>query len=189
MASPLAMTETLKDIVERLDDLGIDYMITGSFAMSIYIPSRTTYDIDVVLKIKEGQAASFESRFAPDYYVDSVAVKRAISGDSMFNIISTINGVKVDCIIRKDNEFERIKFQRRQKAEFEGIDFWVSSKEDLMLSKLEWARNTLSEMQLRDIARLSETDYDHSYVKGWIIKTNLGDIWDKVEQWKILAAK
>src|SRR6185369_14583517 len=134
MLSPLSMTETLKDFVSRVDELGIKYMVTGSFAMSVYIPSRTTYDIDVVIEIKADQAAEFERRFSPDYYVDAHSIKRAVDSDSIFNIVSNINGVKVDCIIRKDSEFERAKFRRRQKVDLEGIDFSVSTKEDLILS-------------------------------------------------------
>lgn len=189
MASPLSMTETLKDLVSRFEDLKIEYMVTGSFAMGVYVPSRTTYDIDVVLEIREDQAESFERRFSPDFYVDSLSVRRAIGNESMFNIVSNVNGVKVDCIIRKGDAFERVKFQRREKADIEGIDFWVSSKEDLMLSKLQWARNTLSEMQLRDIARLAETGYDQPYLGDWIGRLDLGAVWDKVEEWKTQAEK
>ena len=40
------MLVTLKDVAERLNDLGIEYMVTGSFAMSAYATARTTLDID-----------------------------------------------------------------------------------------------------------------------------------------------
>jgi len=50
------MLATLKDVAERLDDLGIEYMVTGSFAMSSYATARTTMDIDIVLEINSADA-------------------------------------------------------------------------------------------------------------------------------------
>ncbi len=41
--------EVLLDVVARLEDAGIDYMLTGSVAMSVYVEPRMTRDIDVVV--------------------------------------------------------------------------------------------------------------------------------------------
>ena len=51
-----SMIDTLKDFASRLDDLGIGYMVTGSFALSAYATARTTMDIDVIIEIGPGDA-------------------------------------------------------------------------------------------------------------------------------------
>lgn len=51
MSGTNEMLATLGDVIGRLDDLKIPYMVTGSFAMSTYITARTTLDIDVVIEI------------------------------------------------------------------------------------------------------------------------------------------
>jgi hypothetical protein len=43
--------DTLNDVVVRLNDLGVEYMVTGSVAMSSYVPARATMDIDVIIEI------------------------------------------------------------------------------------------------------------------------------------------
>ena len=58
----------------------------------------------------------------------------------MFNIIHNKAIVKVDFIIRKDDEYRRIEFGRRQGIDFEGSRIDITSPEDLILSKLCWAR-------------------------------------------------
>jgi hypothetical protein len=41
--------EFLKLIGSRLDAAGIPYMLTGSMAMSVYVPPRMTRDLDFVV--------------------------------------------------------------------------------------------------------------------------------------------
>ena len=41
-----------------------------------------------------------------------------------------------------------------------GIELWIVSPEDLILSKLDWARDTRSELQLRDVRHLLAAAFD-----------------------------
>ncbi|MEQ1646246.1 MAG: hypothetical protein ABL959_22530, partial [Pyrinomonadaceae bacterium] len=110
--------------------------------------------------------------------------RRAIERESMFNLVNNEHGGKVDCIIHKDTEFARSSFARRYKVSVAGIEFWNTTRDDLIVSKLLWARDTNSEMQIRDIANLTSGSYDQGYVRRWIAQLNLNDIWAEVEKWK-----
>lgn len=189
MITQNSMIETLKDFVQRLNDLGIQYMITGSFAMHAYATGRLTYDIDAVIKISSRDPERFESKFLPDYHVDQIMIKNAIERNSMFNILNLTNGVKVDCIISKATGFEGDKFGRRRKSEIDGIGFWVISKEDLILSKLEWAKDSLSEKQFLDIRSLVESGIEDELFLEQIRRFDLDEVWAEFEKWKIRAEK
>ena len=78
---------------------------------------------------------------------------------------------------------------RRHKETVYGIEFWTTTKEDLIIAKLDWARDTDSEMQIRDIANLTSSEYDSDYVAGWVTRLQLDKIWDKVGEWKIRHSK
>ena len=54
--------------------------------------------------------------------------------------------------------------------ELAGISTWITSREDLILSKLVWARDSGSEMQLRDVRTLIDESVDWSYLKNWAAK-------------------
>lgn len=189
MITQNSMIDTLKDFVQRLDDLGIQYMITGSFAMHAYATGRLTFDIDAVIEVSSEDAGRFESKFLPDYYVDQISIIEAIDRNSMFNVVNLDNGVKVDCIIKKATKFEADKFGRRRKSEIDGISFWVISKEDLILSKLEWAKESFSERQFLDIRSLVESSIDHERVAEEIELLNLRNVWAEFEKWKIRIEK
>jgi len=49
-------------------------------------------------------------------------------------------------------------------VEFAGISTWITSREDLILSKLVWARDTGSEMKLRDVRALIDESVDRLYL-------------------------
>jgi hypothetical protein len=166
----------LSDVVYRLTAGHINYMLTGSFALNYYAVPRMTRDIDLVVELDRGDADKILRLFAGDYYVDNQAISRAIANRSLFNIIHNKHIVKVDFIVRKDTGYELVKFQRRMIATVEGIDLWIITKEDLIISKLLWARSSHSEFQLRDVRNLLATGYESDYVKKWAEELDVSDL-------------
>jgi len=189
MNSGVSMIDTLRDFVAKVNEIGVEYMVTGSFAMSAYGEIRMTRDIDIVMQILPSQADGFTHLFQSDYYVNIESVRSAIARRSLFNIVSHAHGGKLDCIIMKDTEFARSSFARRFKATVSGVEFWTTTKEDLIIAKLNWARDTFSEMQIRDVANLTASEYDVGYVANWVGRLDLIDIWSEVETWKTQRRK
>jgi hypothetical protein len=163
--------EVLRDVVARLERAGIAYMLTGSVAMSVYAEPRMTRDIDIVVELAaDDDAQRVVALFSPDYYVSDEAVRAAISARRLFNLFNLARLVKVDLIVRKDDEFQRHEFARRQRHEIDARALWVISKEDLILSKLAWAAPTRSAVQLRDVRKLLATGADEAYLRQWSVR-------------------
>src|SRR6185436_8100356 len=141
--------------------------------------------IDVVVQLTENKIKGFTQLFENEYYVSEESIRRAITRRSMFNVISRAHGGKIDCIVMKDTDFARATFQRKYKVIVSEIEFWTTTKEDLIIAKLNWARDSHSEMQIRDIANLTSTEYDSAYVDDWVARLQLENIWHEVDEWKI----
>ena len=59
-------------------------------------------------------------------------------------------------------EYRRLEFKRRMSVQFGGVSTWIVSREDLILSKLVWAKDTGSELRRRDVkSLLHEMDRDY----------------------------
>ena len=168
--------EVLKDFTERLEKLGIAYMLTGSMAMIGYAVMRLTNDINIVMKVADTDAGKIIREFEPDYYVPQGRVRDAVSRKFTFNLLHRMTLVKIDCVIRKDDEFQITAFSRRRKVDFSGFEVLIISKEDLILSKLNWAKKTRSEMQMRDVAGIIRNGYDVNYVEDWAKKLGIEDL-------------
>jgi len=142
-----AELEVLQDAATRLERAGIPYMLTGSIALSYYAQPRMTRDIDLVAELSGRDSKSVAALFAPDYYVAEADVGRAIATGGMFNVLHLGKLVKLDFIVRKDTPFRRHEFARRLRVPMPGFAAWIVSREDLILSKLAWAKDSGSEMQ------------------------------------------
>jgi len=162
-----AELEVLQDATTRLEHAGIPYMLTGSFALSYYAQPRMTRDIDLVVELSGREAKSVADLFAPDYYASEADIAGAIAGSGMFNVLHLVKLVKLDFIVRKDTPYRRHEFGRRQRVRLPGFEAWIVSREDLILSKLAWAKNSGSEMQLRDVQALLAGGGDRTYLERW----------------------
>ena len=165
--------DLLKLVTSRLNEAEIDYMISGSVALTFYGKPRMTRDIDIVIMIPLEEVDKFVTLFEQDFYIDRDMAADAIKNQSMFNIIHLETVIKIDFIIRKNQEYRILEFNKRKKMKLEDREVWVVSLEDLIISKLYWAKDSFSEMQIKDIVSLIDLDFDMKYVEEWCARLGL----------------
>ncbi len=168
--------DVIRDLTIRFSGAGLEYMLTGSVAMNYYVLPRMTRDIDVVVALEPKDADRIVALFENDYYIDRNAVVRAIAHETLFNAIHNESVIKVDCIIRKSTEYRQHEFARRREVQIQDVKVWIVCKEDLILSKLYWARDSHSELQLRDVKNLLASGYDAEYLERWTHDLGLDDL-------------
>jgi len=118
--------------------------------------------------------------FSSDYYVSREAVESSIEHQSLFNLIHNETILKVDCIVRKQTDFRLNEFRRRQRIKLRDFETWIVSKEDLILSKLFWAKDSHSEFQLRDVRNLVSTGCDRDYIRQWTGALGVAKLWEEI---------
>ena len=174
--------DIVRDVSRRLEQGGLAYMLTGSMAMNYYAQPRMTRDIDIVVALTPPDTDTIVRLFTPDYYVSRDAVSSSIAHESLFNLIHQESVIKVDCIVRKSTPYRRAEFERRQRITIEDFSTWIVSKEDLIISKLWWARDSHSELQLRDVKNLAGTGCDAGYIARWTQELGLHNLWAQCQK-------
>lgn len=161
--------EFLKAIATRLDSAGIAYMITGSMALALYAQPRMTRDIDLVVECHPKDSGTIFDLFKPDCYVELESIRGAVKTRGMFNVIHNEWIIKADFIVRKDTDYRNEEFRRRRHFEIEGVSVCFVAPEDLILSKLVWAREANSETQRKDVRSIVQSglDLDWEYIERW----------------------
>lgn len=165
--------EVLKIVVEKLQSLKIKYIISGSIAANFYSRPRMTRDIDIVIELSQLIVKKIYNLFKDDFYIDEGSVEEAVKNRSMFNIIHNEKVIKIDFIIAQDTDFEKVKFQRAPTKSIGGINLSIISPEDLILSKLLWAKDSHSEIQLNDVKNIlyfMKDELDYHYLEKWADK-------------------
>ena len=176
--------EFLKQIARRLDSAAIPYMVTGSMAMAIYAVPRMTRDIDLVVEYIPDDAERIAKLFEADCYVDAEVIRSAAIEQRAFNIIHQEWVVKADFILRKQEAYRKVEFERRRVIDFEGARIAVVAPEDLILSKLVWARQSESELQQRDVRQLVQSvqGLDWPYLEHWAERLSVSELFDRARR-------
>jgi hypothetical protein len=100
-------------------------------------------------------------------------------------MIDLATGWKIDLIIRKSRAFSQEEFRRRQRVSLHDVPLFVASAEDVVISKLEWARLAGSRRQIEDAAEVLRVRWhalDHSYLEKWIAELDLKREWDDAQR-------
>lgn len=161
---------TLWSVVERLTTARMPYFLTGSLALNFYGQVRATNDIDIVIQMAPAAAQRVYDLFQDRFYVSLEAIQEALQHGTMFNIIDNTTVFKVDLIIAQDNARTEQQFLRSRVITVGDHMVSVIAPEDLILAKLEWARDSGSTMQARDILNILRTlgdALDMPYLRQW----------------------
>lgn len=168
----MTLEALLRAACDTLHETGIPFMLTGSVATAFHGASRATMDVDFVIDPTVRQLDLFVARVqASGAYVSREAAHDALRHRTMFNVIDPGTGWKADLIIRKDRPFSEEEFGRRTAAELFGTMLHVATLEDVLLSKLEWAKRGASARQIEDVRallRIRQGDVDLAYIGRWI---------------------
>ncbi len=173
-----AQEEALLRLVGIFDAIGLKYMVTGSFAASLYSVPRMTRDVDIVIDPRpDDRQLLGRALMKDDFVVFQEAINEAFDRRSMFNVIDERDLVKLDIIIRDGKLDTDLVFERAIRAPLGGGEVNTISREDLIVAKLRWARRSDSAMQLRDVHQLLALDsIDDVYLASRVTELDLTDL-------------
>jgi hypothetical protein len=173
--------EFFRRISILLEQAGIPYMLTGSFASSVYGMGRGSPDIDFVIGSDEEGVRKFLSKLPEaDFSSNLNQALDACRQRSTFNIVDNISGLKIDFIFLKDREFSRVEFERRTKAQVWGVPLYMATPEDVGLATLEWAKFKPFGRQIQDAAgilKVRRGQLDLPYIEKWVAELALTAQW------------
>jgi hypothetical protein len=178
----LGELHVLKVVSECLESTGVAFMLTGSFAMAYYGRPRMTRDLDLVVALTETDVDRVVAALSADFYVDRGDALEAVRSERLFNLMHNESGIKVDFIVRKRTEYRQVEFSRRRQVTIDLVKTWIVSCEDLILSKLVWAHDSGSELQLRDVRNLLSDSLDRGYLDRWANELGVRETLEALER-------
>lgn len=174
--------QLMQRVADFLEAQKIPYRVVGSLASMAYGEPRFTNDVDILVALTSDKIPALCETFKPpDYYVSENAMHEAISRQSQFNLIHIPSGLQVDFIIARSNEYTRVEINRGKRLSVPGeFDAWFAGPEDIILNKLIYYKEGLSEKHLRDIAsmfKLKAGSLDIGYIEHWVETLGVSTQW------------
>ena len=181
METPLAV---LSKVANVLEGQGIEYVVVGSFASSLYGVYRATADFDLVAALKPEHIKPFVEALQNDFYLDATTIRQAILLNKSFNLIHFDSAFKIDLFVLKPEPFNQQELVRRRR---ENIDpeteqqIYVTTAEDTILAKLKWYRKggEVSQKQWSDIKgvlKVQDQQLDYEYLRHWAAQIGVNDL-------------
>lgn len=189
------------DIVHTLERIGAPYMIIGGFAATMYGITRTTFDIDIVVDLKEAHVQALAAAYPPPrYYADPEQMRSSIRMGISFNIIDGKRGEKADLSpLTRDSRY-RLAFRRRVRYEINwpgeaSFMAWCARPDDVIYGKfLAWdeGRSRKHEADIYDmlVFKYLEADpvlantFDEAYLdaQAKALGPDVEELWQTIKQ-------
>jgi hypothetical protein len=150
--------------LERLDQAGIRYVVTGSVAVIVYGDPRMTHDIDLVVELQRSQVKGLLEVFPEDEFYcppsEALAVECARSTRGHFNIIHHATGFKADVYPTGNDRLLAWAINNPRMFDFGGIRIRVAPPEYVIVKKLEYFKEGRSHKHVSDIRGMLEASSD-----------------------------
>ena len=189
----MVQTNVLLQVLNVVEALQIPYMIVGSFASNYWGRPRNTHDADLVVEILPANATDMSRLLADEFYAPDFVIQDAAERGDHFNVIHFQTGFKVDFWVRKNTPYERQCFRRRVRVTMFERPVWLTSAEDIILSKLLWYKmSPVLERQMQDVLEvyeIQEAELDQAYLNQWAASLEVTDLLERIRRQKVEPPK
>lgn len=129
-------------VVQALEEIGAPYMIVGAFAGLAFGVNRVTFDVDILVDLREENIEALAARFPPPrYYADPEMMRNSMRDGVMFNLIDMESGLKADLVPLTREPGYGVALERRVRRSFKDQEgrthaAWYAQPTDIIIGKL-----------------------------------------------------
>ena len=159
--------DIVKRVITALNQAAIPHMLVGSFARNYYAEPRSTKDADVVLSMTKASLTTFLATLGPDFRLDGQMSFETNTGTMRNILMHPESGFTVELFYLSDDPYDQERFQRRRNTNYDGVPTSILMAEDVVVTKLRWARSKDLD-DVRDvIAMQGDGMLDWAYIHRW----------------------
>jgi hypothetical protein len=156
--------------IDALNQLGISYMVTGSFASNSHGIARSTNDIDLVVEASGFSAAKVASLLGDEFQLDQQVYFETITGTTRFVIRHRDSPFVIEFFLLSDDAHDRCRFDRRMEAAILGKRTNIATAEDVIIAKLRWSqrgRRPTDRDDAKNVIAVQGDRLDWPYIRKW----------------------
>ncbi|MCW4050122.1 MAG: nucleotidyltransferase family protein [Candidatus Bathyarchaeota archaeon] len=156
--------ETFRRIVPFLEEKKIDYMLIGGYALPYYGRVRVTLDIDIAVAIQGEE--DFQT-FCEDAKKEGYSVYLGSYENPVCLFHDRVTDYEVEVWSKLDGvEWSRETLKRRREVRIAGIEIWIISPEDFIVSKLARPdRGVSDEQDVKSVLERDDVELDWRYLE------------------------
>ena len=154
------------DVAKALEACGIPFLLTGSFASNYYGIPRSTRDADFVLQSQHAVGPDFAQQLGEGFLLDPQLSFETNTGTFRQVLRHKNKTFKVELFLLSQDPHDQARFSRRRAVQLFERQVWLPSPEDVIITKLRWARGKDKD-DARDVMAVQQEKLDWPYIEEW----------------------
>jgi len=153
-------------VAEALEACGIRFLLSGSFASNYYGIPRSTRDADFVLQTTHAVGHELVRRLGEGFLLDPQLSFETNTGAFRQELRHTESAFKIELFLLSQDPHDQSRFARRREVQLHHRRLWLPSPEDVVITKLRWARGKDRD-DARDVMAVQHDRLDWAYIEQW----------------------
>ena len=166
-------------VADALTACGISYLLAGSFASNFYGIPRSTEDADFVLQLAGGAGADFAGKLGAGFEFDPQLSFETVTGTHRQYLRHVRTSFKIELFMLSKDAHDQERFARRREQNLFVRKVWLLSPEDVIISKLRWARSK-DEDDVKDVMTVQRDRLDWPYIEQWCREHGTLDLMNEI---------
>jgi hypothetical protein len=177
--------EVVLATADALEQLGIAYMVVGSFSSNSYGVPRSTQDADFVIDLAGHSPREIADKLGPKFYLDPQSSFEGVTMTTRYVVKATESSFKIELFLLSDDPHDQERFRRRRRRNIFGHDVFLPTAEDVIITKLHWATLVHRKKDLADVAAViavQRDSLDWNYIHHWTALHGSRDLLDEIRR-------
>jgi len=153
-------------VAEALEACRIPFILSGSFASNYYGIPRSTRDADFVLHMRQAVGQEFAKQLGEDFLLAPQLSFETNTGAFRQGLRHRKSAFRVELFLLSQDPHDQSRFQRRRAVQLHNRQLWLPSPEDVVVTKLRWARGKDKD-DARDVMAVQRDKLDWAYIEHW----------------------
>lgn len=157
-------------IIRALEQLGIEYMLVGSYSSNLYGVPRATQDADLVVQLKGESVGAVARLIGPAFKLDPQLSFETTTSTTRYVISHPGSGFKIELFLLSQDAHDQERFARRMASTLAGHPVCVPTAEDVVITKLRWSKGGDRRKDVddaRNVLAVQQGTIDLDYIRGW----------------------
>lgn len=153
-------------VVNALEACGIPFLLSGSFASNYYGIPRSTRDADFVMQSQRAVGPEIVKQLGDDFQLEPQLSFETNTGTFRQVLRLKKKTFKVELFLLSQDPHDQARFSRRRTVPLFERQVWLPSPEDVIVTKLRWARGKDKD-DARDVMAVQQDKLDWAYIEEW----------------------
>jgi hypothetical protein len=156
--------------LRTFDEVGIAYMLVGSYSSNLYGRPRSTKDADFVIQCDDAAFAQLRQKLGSVLRFDPQMSFETVTGTMRHIAEHPVLSFKVEMFHLSADAHDQMRFGRRKQWDFGGYPAWLPTAEDVVITKLRWSRHGQRQKDVDDVLDVLEVQgeaLDFAYIRHW----------------------